>query len=195
MAKQLKVNPDSDALVVVDVQRDFCEGGALAVPGGDDVVPVLNGWLRETSMLKVATRDWHPSDHESFEEQGGPWPPHCVRGTEGAKFHPQLASDQIDEVFSLGTEPEDEGYSGFEAGEMAERLREQGIKRLWVGGLATDYCVAETVVEGCEEGFEVQVIEDAIRGIGAEPGDVREAKDRMRDAGASFVSTPEVEFA
>lgn len=195
MVEQYRVNPETDALIVVDVQRDFCEGGGLPVPQGDEVVPVLNRWLRETSMLKLATRDWHPPDHESFEAQGGPWPPHCVQGTDGAKLHPELASEEIDRVLSMGTEPDAPGYSGFESGELGEVLRERGIERLWVGGLATDYCVLETVTAGCAAGFDVLVIDDAIRGIDAEPGDVQAARERMEGAGARFVRTAEVEIA
>jgi nicotinamidase/pyrazinamidase len=193
--EELSVEADTDALVVVDVQKDFCAGGVLEVPGGNEVIPVLNQWLSGTSMLKVATRDWHPPDHRSFQPQGGPWPPHCVKNTEGAQMHPDLLREEIDRIFSMGREPEQEGYSGFETPELSRYLKEKSISRLWVGGLATDYCVGETVVEGCEEGFEMFVIDDAIRGIDAEPGDIARARKRMRDAGAKFVETRRVQFA
>lgn len=188
------VNPETDALVVVDVQRDFCPGGALPVPDGDEVVPVLNRWLEETSMLKVATRDWHPPDHESFEEQGGPWPPHCVQNTPGAELHPDLKVGKIDRVISAGTEPDKEGYSGFESGDLARYLARHNNTRLWVGGLATEYCVKHTTLAGCGNGYDVCVIDDAIRGIEVEEGDIEKARRRMKEAGASFVRTEDVEL-
>lgn len=159
---------DGDALLVVDVQNDFLPGGALAVPEGDAVVPVLNRWIREAEAAGVpvvATRDWHPADHVSFEAQGGPWPPHCVAGTPGAAFHPDLALPDDAVVVSKATEPGEEAYSGFDQTRLADTLRQRGVRRVWVGGLATDYCVRATALDAAEAGFEVALIPDGHRGI------------------------------
>jgi nicotinamidase/pyrazinamidase len=186
------VNADTDALIVVDVQNDFCPGGALAVPDGDYVVPVLNRWLRETELFKVATRDWHPPNHSSFKQQGGPWPPHCIQNTYGADFHPDLALDNLDMVVSKGTDPATDAYSGFDSAELEDCLRDHGCSRLWVGGLATDYCVKATVLDACNIGFRVFVIKNGIRGIDAEPGDVEKSCAGMREAGAEFIRTQDI---
>jgi nicotinamidase/pyrazinamidase len=193
MARTRRVNAKTDALIVVDVQRDFCPGGALAVPEGDAVVQVLNRWLRETTVPVIATRDWHAEDHCSFKARGGPWPPHCVQGTEGGELHPDLDADRIDRLVSKGTDPGKDAYSGFDAPDLLPDLRKRGVERLWVGGLATDYCVRATVLDALKKGFEVFVIEDAVRGIDAEPGDVEGALNEMRAAGAELVATDEVE--
>ena len=187
-----ETDPEIDALIVVDVQKDFCPGGALPVPDGDAVVPVLNRWLEQTDMLAVATRDWHPPDHCSFEAQGGPWPPHCVRETEGAEFHDDLKTEAIDRIISKATREDREAYSGFDSPELLPLLRENDVERLWVGGLAAEYCVRETVLAGCEEGFEVAVIRDAVRGIEAEEGDVADALEEMQNAGAVTVDSEAV---
>jgi len=192
MATEERVNPRNDALILVDVQRDFCPGGALPVPGGDEVVPVLNRWLRVPGLLKVATRDYHPPDHSSFRRNGGPWPDHCVQGTPGADFHPDLDAGAIDVVVSKGTDPRREAYSGFDAPELLIVLRTRDVQRLWVGGLATDYCVRATVLDGCKHGFQVFVIQDAIRGIDASPGDCERARAEMESAGAVFVPSHRV---
>jgi len=187
MGKELEVNPRTDALIVVHVQRDFCPGGALPVPQGDAVVPVLNEWLRDACLLKIATRDWHPPNHCSFRRRGGPWPDHCVQDSPGSRFHPDLFVEAFDSVFSSATDPEKEAYSGFSVPELAATLRSRGIRRLWIGGLATEYCVKATVLDGRAEGFEVFVIEDAIRGIEVTPGDCERARHEMEGAGARFV--------
>ncbi len=190
-----QVNAGTDALIVVDVQRDFCPGGVLAVPDGDDVVPVLNEWLRAAGLLKLATRDWHPPDHCSFEPQGGPWPPHCVRNTPGAELHPDLEGARIEHLIAKGTDATREAYSGFDSPELLALLKKHGIRRLWIGGLATDYCVKATVLDGRENGFEVFVIEDGIRGIDVTPGDVAQASQQMQQAGARFVRSNQVRKA
>jgi len=177
----------SDALVIVDVQTDFCPGGALAVPEGDLVVPVLNRWIdqaRRAGALIVTTRDWHPSDHGSFAAQGGPWPVHCVQETPGAAFHPNLALPDDAVIISTGIAPEDEGYSGFQGTDLAQRLKTAGVRRLWVGGLALDYCVRATVLAGLEAGFEVHLILDATRAVNLGPGDGDKSIKRMKSAGA-----------
>ncbi len=182
----------TDALIVVDVQRDFCPGGALAVPHGDEVVPPLNKWLQVKKLFKVATRDWHPADHCSFRRAGGPWPDHCVQGTPGAEFHPGLNVKAIDLVVSKATDPAKEAYSGFDAAELPAGLKAHGIRRLWIGGLATEYCVKATVLDAFKQGFDVFVIEDAIRGIEVKPGDTAVAREEMARAGAVFVQTEDV---
>jgi len=192
LGEHYRVNPETDALIVVDVQRDFCPGGALPVPRGDEVVPVLNEWLRCVGALKIATRDWHPADHCSFEGQGGPWPPHCVQDTAGAELHPALASDRLDHVVSKGTDACQEAYSGFSGPELLRLLRARGVRRLWIAGLATEYCVKATALDARKHGFEVFVIEDAVRGIEARPGDIAAARKEMEAAGVRFVRSDDV---
>jgi nicotinamidase/pyrazinamidase len=182
-----------DALVMVDIQLDFCSGGALAVPGGDEVVPVLNKWIehaRRAGAMIVATRDWHPADHKSFAAQGGPWPIHCVRETPGAAFHPQLDLPGDAVVISKGTDPGDVGYSMFEDTGLAERLWAANVTRLWVGGLALDYCVRATVLDGLEAGFEVHLIGDAVRAVNLNPDDSARALKRIRSAGGLIEGSP-----
>ena len=182
-----------DALVIVDVQNDFLPGGQLPVPEGDAVIPPLNAWIRAfraADLPIVATRDWHPADHCSFQARGGPWPPHCVAGTPGAEFAPGLRLPEDVIVISKATSPDRDAYSGFEGTDLAERLRELGVKRLFVGGLATDYCVLNTVLDALKEGFETLVITDAIRAVNVNPDDGDKALERMRNAGARFVTTP-----
>ena len=177
----------SDALVIVDLQTDFCPGGALAVPEGDLVVPVLNRWIdraRQSGALIVATRDWHPPDHGSFAAQGGPWPTHCVQETPGAAFHPNLALPDDALIISKGTDPTDEGYSMFQGTDLAQRLEAAGVRRLWVGGLALDYCVRATVLDGLEAGSEVHLIGDAVAAVNLNPDDGDKALRRMKSAGA-----------
>jgi len=177
-------------LVVVDVQNDFCPGGALAVPEGDKVVPVLNEYVEkfmEAGAPVVFTRDWHPPDHSSFKAEGGPWPPHCVQNSEGARFHPALFIPSEVEIVSKADE-KDEAYSFFQGTDLAARLRQRGIKRLLVGGLATDYCVKETVLDGLKYGFEVFHLDDASRGVNVNPRDSEQALQEMVAAGAKRIS-------
>ena len=176
-----------DALIVVDVQNDFLPGGALATPGGDRVVPVLNRYIeafRARGLPVYVTRDWHTPDHCSFREQGGPWPPHCVADTEGAQFAPELALPEDAEVISKATTADKDAYSGFEGTDLEQRLRARGVKRLFVGGLATDYCVLNTVKDGLAHGFEVYLLDDAIRPVDVQAGDGEKAEEEMRRLGA-----------
>jgi nicotinamidase/pyrazinamidase len=176
-----------DALLIVDVQNDFCAGGALAVPDGDAVVPVLNQWIDaavEAGALVFASRDWHPGNHFSFRAQGGPWPPHCVQGTPGAAIHPELRLPPDVDIVSKGDEPDLEGYSVFERTDFADRLRAAGVNRLWVGGLARDYCVRASVLGALAEGFAVRVIVPATRGIAPPVGGRDAALDELARAGA-----------
>jgi nicotinamidase/pyrazinamidase len=156
----------AEALVIVDFQNDFSPGGALAVPDGDAIAPRVRELIDSGRFgLVVATRDWHPADHGSFEAQGGTWPPHCVAGTPGAELHEAVARERVDVIVDKGTDPATEGYSGFEGTDLAGLLRDRGIDRLTVVGLATDYCVRATALDALREGFAVEVDRDAVRGI------------------------------
>jgi nicotinamidase/pyrazinamidase len=191
MASDLEVG-QGDALVLVDVQNDFCPGGALAVPQGDAVLAPLNHLIRVFSERKlpvIATRDWHPALHHSFVAQGGRWPPHCVRGTQGASLHADLELPCDAVIVSKGTEPTSHGYSAFEDTGLADDLRKRAVRRLVVGGLATDYCVRATVLDALAAGFAAVVVSDACRGIDAQAGDVAGAIAEMEKAGAALVST------
>jgi nicotinamidase/pyrazinamidase len=175
-----------EALLVIDFQNDFCPGGALAVPHGDEIAPRVNELIDSGRFdLVVATRDWHPPNHNSFEAQGGPWPPHCVQGTDGAELHPSLDRSKIDVVVDAGYRPELEGYSGFEATDLEQELRERGIERVTVVGLATDYCVRATALDALRDGFDVTVDPEGVRGIDVQRGDSQRALDELREAGAS----------
>ena len=169
-------------LIVVDVQNDFCPGGALAAAGGDTLGPVIAA-LAERAGTVVATRDWHPADHSSFAAQGGPWPPHCVQGTPGAELHPSVAKLRIDRIQDVGTEREDEGYSGFEGNDLASYLRSRGVRRVLVTGIATDYCVRATALDAIQEGFDTTVFTDGVVAIDVAPGDGRRALDEVLVAG------------
>lgn len=181
-----------DVLVIVDVQNDFCPGGALAVSQGDLVVPVLNRYIRrfaEARLPVVATRDWHPEKTSHFNSCGGVWPPHCVQGTRGAEFHPELALPEDAVIVSKGMGVDEDSYSGFQGAgpggtPLADLLRQRGAERLFVGGLATDYCVKQTVLDGLKKGFQVVLLEDAIRGVNLKPGDSERAVEEMVRAGA-----------
>jgi nicotinamidase/pyrazinamidase len=175
-----------EALLVIDFQNDFCPGGALAVPHGDEIAPRVNELIDSGRFdLVVATRDWHPPNHNSFEAQGGPWPPHCVQGTDGAELHPSLDRSKIDVVVDAGYRPELEGYSGFEETDLEQELREHGIERVTVVGLATDYCVRATALDALRDGFDVTVDPEGVRGIDVQRGDSQRALDELREAGAT----------
>jgi nicotinamidase/pyrazinamidase len=177
-----------EALIVVDFQNDFTPGGALPVPEGHAIADRVNELIASGRFdLVVATRDWHPPDHGSFAEQGGPWPPHCVQETEGAQLHPALDAERIDVIVDKGDDPETEGYSGFEGTELARILREHGIDKVTIVGLATDYCVRHTALDALREGFEVTVDRAGVRGIDAQPGDSERALEEIRAAGGTVV--------
>lgn len=175
-----------DGLIVVDVQKDFCPGGALPVPDGDAVVAPINRLMEEIPFT-VATRDWHPPDHQSFAEQGGPWPVHCVRETGGAQLHPTLHTSQLDAVVDKGRHRDDEGYSGFEKTDLERLLREQDVETVHVAGLALDYCVRATALDARRAGFAVVLHRDATRGINAQPGDEDRTLEELRAAGVEVV--------
>ena len=177
-----------DALVVVDVQNDFVTG-TLAVPGGAEVVAPLNrvaARFAERGLPVLATRDWHPPDHCSFAAQGGPWPPHCVAGTPGAERVPGLRLPPGTVDVRKAVRPEADAYSGFAGTGLADDLRARGVRRVVVGGLATDYCVLNTVRDAVAEGFEVVVLRDAIRAVDVAEGDGARAEEEMRALGARF---------
>lgn len=179
------------ALLIVDVQNDFCPGGALAVREGDQVVPLLNAYaarFRALGLPVFASRDWHPRQSKHFAEFGGPWPVHCVQGTEGARFHPDLALPAPENILSKGTDVEDDGYSAFEGrfpdgGTFEERLTAHQVGHLFVGGLATDYCVRVSVLDAVKSGRRVTLLLDAIRGVEVQPGDSAKAIAEMALAG------------
>jgi nicotinamidase/pyrazinamidase len=176
-----------DALVVVDVQNDFLPGGSLAVPAGDEVVPVLNRYVAdfvEAGLPVLATRDWHPANHCSFRAQDGPWPPHCVQGTEGAQFAPGLGLPASTVVVSKDVLAGQNTYSGFQGGDLDARLREAGVRRVFIGGLATDYCVLHTVKDALARGYAAVLLTDAIRAVEVEPGDGWKAEAEMIRLGA-----------
>lgn len=190
------VSQDRKAIVVVDVQNDFCPGGALAVPRGDEVVPAINALVEQFASSgdpAVYTQDWHPADHCSFKHQGGQWPPHCVQGTRGAEFHPGLKV--VGSVFKKGFVPDREAYSGFDAREggvrggetLHEWLQRSGVSAIFVTGLATDYCVLATVLDGLKLGYRVTVVSRAVRAVNVKPGDGEAAIRKMTEAGAAVI--------
>jgi nicotinamidase/pyrazinamidase len=176
----------AEALLIIDFQNDFTSGGALEVAGGDEIAERLNKLAADPRFeLVAATRDWHPPDHGSFTEQGGIWPVHCVQGTPGAEFHPALDRSRVDAVIDAGQEPSLEGYSGFEETGLEQLLRERGVDRVTIAGLATDYCVKNTALDALRLGFGVTIDRDAVRGVEVEPGDSERALDEVRAAGGS----------
>lgn len=179
-----------DALLIVDVQNDFCPGGALGAPEGDKVVPVINKIIRNFELV-IASKDWHPKESTHFEN----WPYHCVQGSQGAEFHPGLETGKIDKIFLKGTTGEDDGYSAFEATNMdlADYLRQRDVKRLFIAGLATDYCVKQTALSSVNAGFETIVVQDAIRPVNVNPGDGEKAVEEMKEAGCQFVTSDKIQ--
>ena len=186
MANHLAIGKD-DALVIVDVQNDFLPGGALAVNDGDAVVPVINECIRLFSAKKLpifATADWHPAGHCSFVENGGTWPKHCVADSPGAHFSKDLELPDDASIIHKGTDIDEDAYSGFQGTDLAEQLRSRRVKRVLVGGLATDYCVLNTVVDAIKNGFNVVLLTNAIRAVDLDPGDGDRAIESMLEQGA-----------
>ena len=183
-----------DALIIVDVQVDFCPGGALAVNDGDHVVPVLNRYIERFHQCNspiFATRDWHPAVTKHFKAYGGVWPAHCVQNTEGGAFHTKLALDREVIIISKGTSADSDSYSGFDGTDqrgisLGDCLRQGGVEHIHVGGLATDYCVKHTVLDGLKLGYKVSLLEDAIRGVDLVAGDCARAIAAMVQAGAEL---------
>ena len=180
-----------DALLVVDVQRDFLPGGPLGVPGGDEVIQPIN---RVVSLFEHAglpifySRDWHPANHISFKARGGPWPRHCVANTEGAAFALTLRVPPCATIVSKATNADRDAYSAFQETTLASQLRAAGVRRVFVGGLATDYTVKATVLDAKREGFDVKVLSDAIRAVDVQPGDGQRALQEMQQSGAQLTT-------
>ena len=183
------------ALIVVDVQKDFCPGGALPAPGGDDIIPALNRHLAEArtcDMVVYASRDWHPARTTHFQPDGGEWPPHCVQGSAGAQFHPGLKLPPDAIIVSKGDDPQRHGYSAFDGHTsdgktLLHDLRERNITLVYVTGIATDYCVKATALDALQAGLEVRILPDAVTGIDVQSGDAERALDEMLAAGAQLV--------
>jgi len=181
------------ALIIVDVQNDFFSGGALPVPKGDEVVPVINELIEKNNFdLIVATLDWHPENHCSFIENGGQWPKHCVQNTFGAAFHPKLKVDKNWIIVKKAFLPEKDAYSGFEGKDdlgkgLAEILKIHQIRKIVVVGLATEYCVKATALEGIKYGFEVTVIKKGIRAVNVHPDDEEKAIEEMKKVGIKII--------
>ena len=189
----MKKQFEKSALIIVDLQNDFCPGGALAVPEGDQVVGVINN-LIPSFPLVVATQDWHPAAHSSFKQQGGIWPPHCIQNTTGAELHPDLRRDGIHHFFRKGFRRELDAYSGFEGVEergqsLDQVLRDHQIEVLYITGLATDYCVKATAMDGLALGYRVVIVEDAVRGVNLKPGDDRKAIDEVLSGGGKVITS------
>jgi len=181
----------SDALVIVDIQNDFLSGGSLAVAGGDQVIPVINGYIakfQQHGLSIVATRDWHSPEHSSFIQQGGPWPEHCVAGSKGAEFSPVLLLPKTAQIFSTGFDKMSDGYSGFENTDLHSYLSHAGIKRLFIGGIATDYCVLHTVLDALRHRYKVFLLQDAIRAVNVNPEDGENAVQKMLANGAELLT-------
>ncbi len=190
----MAVSPSKRALLVVDVQRDFCTGGALPVRHGEAVVPRLNAVtdaFTRSGLPVFFTRDWHPPRHVSFLERGGPWPPHCIQGTRGAEFYPGLSVPPSATVVSKGYDPDEEAYSGFQGTDLAQMLKGASAGEVFIGGLATDYCVKETCLDALKAGFAADVIEDCVMAVDLEPGDGRRALEAVSKSGARLVSSQE----
>ncbi|PWT96403.1 MAG: nicotinamidase [Blastocatellia bacterium] len=182
-------NEPTRALIVVDVQNDFCPGGALAVSHGDEVVAPLNKLITEfleRGEPVFKSRDWHPQVTKHFAKYGGTWPIHCVQNTPGAEFHPSLIDDPRIQVVSKGLGDKD-CYSAFDETDLEQQLREEHVDEVWVGGLATDYCVKNTVLDARKKGFEVKAVSEAMRAVNLNPGDDEQALAEMRKAGAEIV--------
>jgi nicotinamidase/pyrazinamidase len=175
-----------EALLIIDFQNDFTPGGALAVEDGDQIADRINELAASGRYeLVIATRDWHPADHASFVARGGPWPIHCVQDSPGAEFHPALNQAAIHKIIDTGYRPDLDGYSAFEATDLARILHDYGITKVTVVGLATDYCVKETALDALREGFQVEIDTDAMRAVDVNPGDGERSIEEMLAAGAT----------
>ena len=201
-----------NALLIIDVQNDFCPGGALAVPEGDRVIPVINE-LQEHFDLVVATQDWHPAGHKSFASSHGKnpgevidlnglqqvlWPDHCVQDSNGARFCDALKLGKVEKIVQKGTDPDIDSYSGFydnghkKATGLAHFLKEKKVTTVYVAGLATDYCVKFTCLDALKEGFQTVLVKDACRGVNLNEGDAERAIDEMKQAGVLALSSEDV---
>ncbi len=191
------------ALLIIDAQNDFCPGGALPVKDGAEVVPVLNRYIElftAAGFPVYATRDWHPPETRHFKKFGGAWPPHCVQGTEGAEFHPGLRLPENAVIISKGEQYDADSYSAFdghdaEGSPLEDLFRYRGVTHIYAGGLATDYCVRQTVLDALKKGFEVTLLLDAVRGVDVKEGDSERSIEEMIESGARTAIIDEVELA
>jgi nicotinamidase/pyrazinamidase len=186
----------TDALLMVDVQNDFLPRGKLAVRAGDKIIPALNRMITlfsDRALPVYATRDWHPPDHCSFVQQGGPWPPHCIAGSKGAEFPAALELPTSATIISKASAAEHDAYSGFDGTDLSRQLRSNHVERLFVGGLATDYCVLNTVKDALKQDFKVVLLLDAIRAVNLHPGDGDAAVREMIKLGAQPFHSTDVE--
>lgn len=189
--------PRKPALLVVDVQNDFCPGGALGVPGGDAIIPRVNRTIAlfvRRGLPVLATRDWHPAVTKHFKEFGGAWPSHCIQGTKGARFHSRLKLPRSAVILSKGMDPDQDSYSGFQAlngsgRDLESVIHDLGVDEVYLCGLATDYCVRATALDAIRRGLLVRILGDAIKGVDLRPGDSEAAIAEMRASGASFVES------
>ncbi|MEM3637414.1 MAG: isochorismatase family protein [Conexivisphaerales archaeon] len=182
------------ALLVIDMQNDFMDGGVLAVPGSTSIVPVINRYMEifHNNHLPIyATRDWHPPDHISFRERGGPWPPHCIRFTEGAAFFNKLRFPDETEVISKAMKPDEEAYSGFQGTDLALKLRKENVTNIFIAGVATEYCVFSTAMDGLKNGFKVFLLGDAVKGINESDSD--SAVSKMKAAEVYLLTINELD--
>ena len=183
------------ALIIVDVQKDFLPGGALPVPDGDIVIEPLNNYIKlfsEKNRPIFATRDWHPRDHISFKDRGGPWPPHCIQNTPGAEFSDKLRLPENVIIISKAYSRDRDAYSGFQETTLDSELRRLGVRRVFIGGLATDYCVKNTVLDALNLGYEVLLLLDGIKGIDVNPGDSERAIREMLNRGAIGITIEDI---
>jgi nicotinamidase/pyrazinamidase len=184
------------ALMITDIQYDFCPGGALPIEDGDKIVPIFNKYIEKVKREKgyiIATRDWHPADHISFKERGGIWPIHCVQGTEGAQFLKDLRLPEDVMIISKATKRSEEAYSAFKGTELDNFLKEKRIRKLLIGGLATDYCVKNSIIDALSLGYEVYFLEDASKGVDLEKGDVEKAINEIVEKGARRIKFEDLE--
>jgi nicotinamidase/pyrazinamidase len=194
MQNQLSLLQKGDALLIIDVQQDFCPGGALAIEGADQIIPSLNQWIQQAQRMGVtvyASRDWHPENHISFKQQGGSWPRHCLQDTSGAEFHPDLRLPDDVVKITKGDRFDQDQHSVFDATGLGERLKHDGVRRLFIGGLALDVCVLASVLDARKAGFDVQLIEDATRAVDANGR--RQALSEIKNAGAEIVASDAVD--
>ena len=182
---------DTDALIVVDAQNDFLPGGALPVADGNTIFEPINR-IMPLFPYVVATRDWHPRVHPHFEDHGGPWPYHCIQDTAGAQFSPKLDLNEVDEILSKGMHPHSHGYSAFDATNLDERLHAHNVRRVFVCGLATDYCVKATALEAAAHGYETIVLTDAVAAVNLKCTDEADALREMAAGGVRFATTEQL---
>lgn len=184
------INLENSALIVVDMQNDFLPGGSLEVPNSDTIIPIINEYIEffeKHQSLIVFTRDWHPENHISFKENGGIWPRHCIQNTKGAEIHSEIYIPKESLIISKAFEPTIEAYSGFQNTNLHEELQRRNIKNLYICGVATDYCVLNTVIDALEKGYKVYLLVDAIKGVDIKPNDSEEAIKKMISKGAELL--------